>query len=129
MSNKENFLFLASWHDILEGYDNAGKPEMASEIAKQIIYYGVTGEMTTNDPVVIGTVTGMCAALLDRSKKRYNSCVSNGKKGGRPKQYNVEDMLRLREQGLSDQDIADNLGCSVKTVQRTLAALNADDEI
>ena len=129
MSNKENFLFLASWYDILEGYDNAGKPEMASEIAKQIIYYGVTGEMTSDDPVVIGTVTGMCAALIDRSKKRYNSCVSNGKKGGRPKQYSTEDMLHLRSQGLSDQDIADNLGCSVKTVQRTLALADADDEI
>ena len=127
MSNKENFLFLASWHDILEGYDNAGKPEMASEIAKQIIYYGVTGEMTSNDPVIVGTVTGMCAALIDRSKKRYNSCVANGKQGGRPKKYSIDDMIALRDKGLSLQDIADNLGCSVKTVQRTLA--NADDEI
>jgi hypothetical protein len=127
MSNKENFLFLASWHDILEGYDNAGKPEIASEIAKQIIYYGVTGQMTSNDPVVIGTVTGMCAALIDRSKKRYNTCVANGRQGGRPKKYSVEDMMVLRDQGLSLQEIADNLGCNVKTVQRALA--NADDEI
>ena len=129
MSNKENFLFLASWHDILEGYDNAGKPEIASEIAKQIIYYGVTGQMTSSDPVVVGTVTGMCAALIDRSKKRYNTCVANGKQGGRPKKYSVDDMLALRNQGLTEQDIADNLGCSLKTVQRTLANADADDEI
>jgi AraC-like DNA-binding protein len=128
MSNKENFLFLASWHDILEGYDNAGKPEIASEIAKQIIYYGVTGQITSDDPVVVGTVTGMCAALIDRSKKRYNTCVINGRQGGRPKKYSVDDMMALRDQGLSLQDIADNLGCSVKTVQRALAAVD-DDEI
>ena len=129
MSNKENFLFMASWHDILEGYDNAGKPEIASEIAKQIIYYGVTGEMTSDDPIVVGTVTGMCAALIDRSKKRYNNCVANGKQGGRPKKYSFEDMIALRDQGLSLQDIADNLGCSAKTVQRALAAVDSDDEI
>lgn len=129
MSNKENFLFLASWHDILEGYDSAGKPEIASEIAKQIIYYGVTGQMTSDDPVVVGTVTGMCAALIDRSKKRYNTCVANGRQGGRPKKYSVDDMIALRDQGLSLQDIADNLGCSVKTVQRTLANADSDDEI
>lgn len=126
MSDKENFLFLASWHDILEGYDNAGKPEIASEIAKQIIYYGVTGQITSDDPVVVGTVTGMCSALIDRSKKRYNTCVANGKRGGRPKQYDPEDILYLHKQGLSEQEIADNLGCSVKTVQRALAT---DDEI
>jgi len=129
MSNKENFLFLASWHDILEGYDSAGKPEIASELAKQIIYYGVTGQMTSDDPVIVGTVTGMCAALIDRSKKRYNTCVTNGKQGGRPKKYSVEDMIDLRDKGLSLQDIADNLGCSIKTVQRTLALADSDDEI
>ena len=129
MSNKENFLFLASWHDILEGYDSAGKPEIADALAKQIIYYGVTGKMTSDDPVIVGTVTGMCAALIDKSKKRYNTCVANGKKGGRPKQYNADDVLYLHNQGLSPQDIADNLGCSVKTVQRALAAVDSDDEI
>ena len=128
MSNKENFLFLASWHDILEGYDNAGKPEIASEIAKQIIYYGVTGQMTSDDPIVTSTVTAMCAALIDKSKKRYNTCVANGRQGGRPKKYDTKDIFYLRDQGLSPQDIADNLGCSVKTVQRALAA-DEDDEI
>ena len=129
MSEKENFLFLASWHDILEGYDTAGKPEIASEIAKQIIYYGVTGEMTSDDPIVTSIVTGMCAALIDKSKRRYNSCVANGKQGGRPTQYSDEDVLYLHKQGLSDQDIADNLGCSVKTVQRKLAKFKDEDDI
>lgn len=124
--SKENFLFLASWHDILEGYDSAGKPEIASELAKQIIYYGVTGEMTSDDPVITGTVTGMCATLIDKSKKRYNTCVANGKKGGRPEKYTIEDVAYLQQQGLSKQEIADNLGCSVKTVQRKLEELEED---
>lgn len=128
MSEKENFLFLASWHDILEGYDAAGKPEIASELAKQIIYYGVTGQMTSNDPIITGTVTGMCAALIDKSKQRYNNCVANGKQGGRPSQYSDEDVWKLHQQGFSNQDIADNLGCSVKTVQRKLKQME-DDEI
>jgi hypothetical protein len=129
MSNKENFLFLASWCDILEGYDAAGKPEIASELAKQIIYYGVTGKITSDDPVITGTVTGMCAALIDKSKKRYNTCVANGKKGGRPEKFTVEDVLYLQRQGLSEEEIADNLGCNVKTVQRKLANADSDDEI
>ena len=125
--SKENFLFLASWHDILEGYDSAGKSEIASELAKQIIYYGVTGEMTSEDPIITGTVTGMCAALIDKSKKKYNSCVANGKQGGRPSQYSDEEVWDLHEQGLSDSEIADKLGCSVKTVKRKLASFQEDE--
>ena len=125
--SKENFLFLASWHDILEGYDSAGKPEIASELAKQIIYYGVTGEMTSDDPVIAGTVTGMCAALIDKSKRRYNTCVTNGKQGGRPPKYTDEDVWTLHQQGLSAQEISDSLGCSVKTVRRKLQNFQEDE--
>jgi hypothetical protein len=128
--SKENFLFLASWHDILEGYDSAGNPEMASELAKQIIYYGVTGEMTSSDPIVTSIVTGMCATLIDKSKKRYNTCVANGKKGGRPKQFDDEEIIALYNKGLSGQDIADKLGCNLRTVQRAIANYEkGDDEI
>jgi AraC-like DNA-binding protein len=127
MSKKENFVFLASWYDILKGYDTAGKPEMASEIAKQIIYYGVTGEITSEDPIVAGTVTGMCAALINNSKKRYSNCVSNGKKGGKPEQFSLDDILNLQKQGLSEQEIADRLGCSIKTVQRKLEKAEEED--
>ena len=125
--SKENFLFLASWHDILEGYDTAGKPDVANELAKQIIYYGVTGQMTSDDPVITGIVTGMCAPLIDKSKNRYNTCVINGKKGGRPKQYNDEEIIALYNQGMSEQDIAINIGCSVKTVRRIITKIQNDE--
>ena len=95
--SKENFLFLASWHDILEGYDSAGKPEVASELAKQIIYYGVCSEITTEDPIISGIVSSMCATLIEKSKNRHRACVENGKGGGRPKKYNDEEIISLYE--------------------------------
>ena len=45
------------------------------------------------------------------------------------KKYKLEDMLALREAGLSDQEIADNLGCDVRTVRSTLKQADQDDEI
>ena len=129
MSKKENFVFYASWLDALSGLDETNSREFANEFLRQIVIYGVTGEIETNNPMIIGFINAMCKDLLDKSKKRYNSCVANGKKGGRPKEYSRDDMLHLRDQGLSDQEIADNLGCTVKTVQRALSAADSYDEI
>ena len=128
MSEKENFVFYADWIDIIKAYDKTN-PELAGNLAKQIIYYGVTGEMTTDDPIVTGTVNSMCAALIEKSKNRHRAAIANGKQGGRPKQYTDEDVLTLHQKGLSDQEIADNLGCSIRTVQRKLAKLKDEDEI
>ena len=123
MSTKENFLFMASWIDLIKGYDASGQPDLASELAKQMLYYGVTGEMTSDDPIITGAVTGMCSAVINKSKKRYNACIENGKQGGRPKQYDNDEIISLHELGLSEQDIADNLGCHIRTVKRALASI------
>ena len=127
MSKRDNFVFYASWLDALSGLDETNSREFANEFLRQIVIYGVTGDIETDNPMIVGFINAMCKDLLDKSKKRHRACIENGNRGGRPKQYNDEEIRALSQQGLSDQEIADNLGCSVKTVQRALA--NADDEI
>lgn len=129
MTQYENFIFYGSWKEHLDGLKQLCGEDVAKEVAWQIINYGTYKGFDTKDQNVINMVNGMCRDLIDSAKKRREASVGNGKQGGRPKKYSVDDMLHLREQGLSPQDIADNLGCSVKTVQRALAAADADDEI
>ena len=124
-----DFVFLANWYDIIKAYDDAGQPEMASSIAKEIIIYGVTGNTKTTDPLIYGIIRGLCADQIKRPKVRSARSVKNENKCGRPQKYDKDQMLKLRNDGLSDQDIADNLRCSVKTVQRALASADDDDEI
>lgn len=116
MGEKENFIFLASWASTIESFDEMGQSELAGELAKQIIYYGTKGEITTDNPMIKGIVEGMCMALIDQSKKKYNACKNNGSKGGRPERYPIEDILKLKDVGLTDAEVADNLGCSEQTV-------------
>ena len=129
MNEKENFIFIASWASTIESFDDMGQPELAGELAKQIIYYGTKGEMTTDNPMIKGIVEGMCVALIDGSKKKYQACKTNGNRGGRPESYPVEDMIKLRDAGLTNEEIADSLGCNVNTVIRKLKSLQLDDEI
>ena len=127
MSKRDNFVFYASWLDALSGLDETNSREFANEFLRQIVIYGVTGEIETDNPMIVGFINAMCKDLLDTSMKRHKACIDNGNRGGRPQQYSDQEIRALSQQGLSDQEIADNLGCSVKTVQRALA--NADDEI
>lgn len=133
MNEKENFIFLASWTSTIESFDEMNQPELAGELAKQIIYYGTKGEITTDNPMIRGIVEGMCVALIDQAKQKYQNCRINGNLGGRPEKYPVSEMTRLREAGLTNEEIAENMGCSVQTVIKKLKSLDgasdSDDEI
>jgi hypothetical protein len=121
----ENFVFYGSWKEHLNGLKELCGEDIAKEVAWQIINYGTTKTFDTDDQKIINMVNGMCRDLIISAKKRREASIANGKQGGRPKKYSVEDMIALRDQGLSPQDIANNLGCNVKTVQRALA--NTDE--
>lgn len=129
MAQYENFIFYGSWKEHLNGLKELCGEDVAKEVAWQIINYGTYKDFDTEDQKIIDMVNGMCRDLIDSAKKRREASMTNGRQGGRPKKYNIDEMLALRNQGLSLQDIADNLGCSVKTVRRTLAEADPDDEI
>lgn len=129
MTQYENFIFYGSWKEHLNGLKQLCGDDVAKDVAWQIINYGTYKDFDTDDQKIIDMVNGMCRDLIDSAKKRREKSAANGRQGGRPTKYSVEDMLDLRSKGLSLQDIADNLGCSVKTVRRALAAADADDEI
>lgn len=126
MSKRDNFVFYASWLDALSGLDETNSREFANEFLRQIVIYGVTGEIETDNPMIVGFINAMCKDLVEKSKKRHKACIENGNRGGRPKQYNDEEMRNLYKQGVTVEDIAHQMGCAVKTVQRALAA---EDEI
>lgn len=117
----ENFVFYGSWKEHLDGLKELCGEDVVKEVAWQIINYGTYKDFDTDDQKIINMVNGMCRDLIDSAKKRREASVGNGRQGGRPKKYTAEEMLALQGQGLSIPEIADRLGCSVKTVQRTLA--------
>ena len=129
MTQYENFVFYGSWKEHLNGLKELCGEDVAKEVAWQIINYGTTKDFDTDDQKIIDMVNGMCRDLIISAKKRREKSAANGRQGGRPTKYSVDEMIALRYQGLSHQEIADSLGCSVKTVQRSLAIADSDDEI
>ena len=120
----ENFVFYGSWKEHLDGLKELCGEDVVKEVAWQIINYGTYKDFDTEDQKIINMVNGMCRDLIDSAKKRREASMTNGRQGGRPKRYSDEDIIALFNQGISPQDIADNLGCSLKTVRRALATID-----
>ena len=127
MTEYENFVFYGSWKEHLNGLKELCGEDVVKEVAWQIINYGTTKEFDTDDQNIINMVNGMCRDLIISAKKRRDASVTNGKQGGRPTKYNIDEIRVLKDRGLSPKQIADELGCAIKTVQRALATI--DDEI
>ena len=123
----ENFVFYGSWKEHLDGLQALCGDDVVKEVVWQIVNYGTTKSFDTEDQKIINIVNGMCRDLITSAKKRRQASIENGRQGGRPKKYTLEDMLALKDAGLSDQEIADNLGCDVRTVRKTLK--EAEDSI
>lgn len=125
---KTNFIFFESWERYLKTLEEDRDTNYVNAVARAIIQYGLYGKSETEDQTILRKVDAVCSDLMKSTKSRYVASMKNGTQGGRPKKYDEETILNLHNQGLSLQDIADNLGCSVKTVQRALVT-NSEDEI
>jgi len=76
----ENFIFYKSWLDnIAEEYAD---PKIKSELILAIATYGIYGIQTFPTERMF---LKQCYAQIDTAKKKYETKIENGKKGGAPK--------------------------------------------
>ncbi len=52
---------------------------------KAIMRYGLYGEFPEEMSAGVRVITELAFPLIDKCAERYERCVENGKKGGRPK--------------------------------------------
>lgn len=89
MTNRDSFVFFKSIFEAIEKIPNKA---VRGEAYKTIAIYGLTGKEPTQDSnVYIQLVFTQAKPIIDNSIKRYDNCVANGKKGGRPKENKNQD--------------------------------------
>lgn len=123
---KSKFIFFESWDRYLDTLEEDRDINYVNAVARAMIKYGLYGDCHTDDESIKRRVDAVCADLMNNTKARYAASLKNGNLGGRPEQFDKDTVLKLREQGLTLQEIADKIGCSKRTVQRKL---DDEDEI
>lgn len=128
---KSKFIFFESWDNYLDTLEEDRDINYVNAVARAMIKYGLYDDCMTDDKSIERKVHAVCSELMKNTKARYAASVGNGRQGGRPQQYDPNEIKNLRAQGMSYSAICKQLGCSIKTVQRALGAesIEDDDEI
>ena len=88
MENEEKrtgFVFMPSYYDAIRPLPD----EMRLRLYDAIIDYGVEG-VTPELEGIEASLFALVKGNLDSGKARYQACVKNGKKGGRPRKIQPE---------------------------------------
>jgi hypothetical protein len=121
MLNEGAFVLYGGTYDTFESLGKHHSKELAYDYIEAIMKFGLFGEIPNEDSELwtyglSGTITSIKAA-----KDKYNASVENGKKGGRPKKINKEEVAELKNEGYTNQKVADALNCSLSSVKRANA--------
>lgn len=114
-----NFVFYGSWYKTIQAFLETNS-ELAKNFALGIIEYGCTGEIISCDSPYKEMILGMIAPNIDSAQERYQKAVEAGKQGGRPSQIDKDEVLKLKEEGLSNKEIAEKLNSNTNTIKQIL---------
>ena len=120
--NNDSFVFYASFYKQIEILEKRLGKETAYDFLKAVIEFGLFGALPEEDSEVMLYGFEQTIASIGAAKKRWEAAKENGKKGGRPKMIDDKKVLELRAAGMTLQSIADQVGCSVSSVEKIVAA-------
>lgn len=98
----------------------AGMPiEMQDKVIAEIVRYGTGQELVYTNDYVISSIVNMVKGSIDFSIDNYEQKVMNGQKGGRKKKIDDDQIYELAKNGMTAQEIADELGVSKSSVDKS----------
>lgn len=98
----------------------AGMPiEMQDKVIAEIVRYGTGQELVYTDDYVISSIVNMVKGSIDFSLDNYEQKVMNSQKGGRKKKIDDDQIYELARKGMTAQEIADELGVSKSSVDKS----------
>ena len=115
-------VFYEQWYQIMKNFPMKER-DKAYKYIFEYAFYGIEPDEPERDktPPMSYVVFGMAKPNIDSAQRRYDSATENGQKGGRPKKVTEEireKIIKLRKNGMTQKDVAIELGLSLKTIQR-----------
>ena len=94
------------------------------EAYKGLMEYGFYGIVPESENPFVNMVFVQAIPSMRSAAERYDASVENGKKGGRPTEVPTGDIIKMKQDGMTNKQIADKLGLSEKTIENRITIYN-----
>lgn len=94
------------------------------EALKGLLEYGFYDTIPESDNPLIKMIFVQAIPSMRSAKERYELSVENGRKGGRPAAVPTEDIVKMKQDGMTNKQIAEQLGCSEKNIEKRISTYN-----
>lgn len=94
------------------------------EAYKGLMEYGFYGIIPESENPFVNMVFVQAIPSMRSAAERYDASVENGKKGGRPTEVPTGDIIKMKQDGMTNKQIADKLGLSEKTIENRITIYN-----
>lgn len=112
------------YKSIISAIDLLPNAEQKWEAIKGITNFGFYDKEPESKNPIINMIYIQAIPSLRNAKDRYDIAVENGKKGGRPAEVPIEKIIQMKNEGMTNKQIADKTGCSIKNIEKRIATYN-----
>lgn len=119
-----NMVFYESWLETVDAFEKMFGIDFAKEAIYALVYLSIRGEVKTENDLVLGWIKGSCLPNVQSAQEKYRRAVEAGKKGGRPKELDYDEIYRLKDNGDSIKEIASKMELTEDSVKSALKRYN-----
>lgn len=119
-----NMVFYESWLETVDAFEKMFGIDFAKETIYALVYLSIRGEVKTENDLILGWIKGSCLPNVQSAQEKYRRAVEAGKKGGRPKELDYDEIYRLKENGDSIKEIASKVGLTEDSIKSALKRYN-----
>lgn len=111
----ETFIMHKEWLENISGLPI----DQQDKILAEVVRYGTGIKLEHDDDPIVQAFVNMVKGRIDYSIEKYNNKLEMSKAAGRKKVFNDEQIYELAQKGMTAQEIAQEIGCSKSTVDKS----------
>ena len=120
--NTESFVMYESVYKQLQILEKRLGAETAMRFLNAVMEFGLYGVLPEEESDVWLYGFEQTITSIHCAKNRHTAAIENGKKGGRKKTIDDTKVIELKQQGLTNKKIAEELSCSESSVEKIWTA-------